>query len=58
VPLGFTAYGCDSDPMYSAPIFCGSIPARSIAARPAATDMVIVSSSNPGTDFSFNSNPR
>ena len=35
----------------------GSIPARSSAARAAATEIVIVSSSRPGTDFSFSRSP-
>ena len=58
VPDGFTAYGCDSEPTYTASIVCGSIPARASARRDAVTAIVMVSSSRAGTDFSCSSRPR
>src|SRR5580658_7694629 len=49
VAVGFTAYGWDSDPTYSAPICCGSIAPRMRAVRRASVEIVIVSSSGAGT---------
>jgi hypothetical protein len=40
-----------------APIFAGSMPARRMACRAASTDIVIVSWSGVGTDFSRSSSP-
>ncbi len=52
VPDGLTAYGWDSEPTYTAPMSTGSTPPeRASALRAASTDIVIVSSSAPGTDF-------
>src|SRR5512138_793702 len=53
VEVGFTAYGCDSDPTQTARISVGSIWARFIALRAASMDIVITSSSSPGTAFSL-----
>ena len=44
--------------LQAAPMRAGSIPARSTASRLAATEMVMVSSSRPGTDFSLRRRPR
>jgi len=49
VPVGFTAYGWDSEPTYSAPISLGSTSHRLIMLRAAATLMVMTSSSGDGT---------
>src|SRR5512133_2664507 len=57
VEVGFTAYGCDSDPTQTARISVGSIWARFIALRAASMDMVITSSSSPGTAFSLMGSP-
>src|SRR3972149_10504404 len=51
--LGLTAYGCDSEPTHTARSSCGSMRARLSALREASIDMVITSSSTPGTDFSL-----
>src|ERR1044071_7886218 len=51
VEVGFTAYGWDSDPTQTARSSCGLIWARFMALRAASMDMVITSSSMPGTAF-------
>src|SRR3990170_5152860 len=53
VELGLTAYGCDSEPTHTARNSFGSIWALFTALRAASMDMVITSSSTPGTDFSL-----
>ena len=57
VEVGLTAYGCDSDPTQTARNSVGSIWARSMALRAASMDMVITSSSRPGTAFSLMGSP-
>ncbi len=58
VEVGLTAYGCDSEPIQTARISAGSIPARFMALRTASSDMVITSSSSPGTAFSLMGRPE
>ena len=57
VDVGFTAYGCDSEPTHTARSSCGSIPARAMALRAASIDIVATSSSRPGTAFSLMGSP-
>ena len=57
VDVGLTAYGCDSDPTQTARRSVGSIWARFIALRAASIDMVMTSSSIPGTAFSLIGSP-
>ncbi len=57
VPLGLTAQGWDSEPIYTAPISLGLIRHLFIAFLAASTDMVMVSWSGEGTDFSSSINP-
>jgi hypothetical protein len=57
VEVGFTAYGCDSEPTQTARSSCGSIPARAMALRAASIDIVATSSSRPGTAFSLMGRP-
>jgi len=57
VPLGLTAYGCDSEPTQTALNCSGEISARLSALRAASMDMVITSSSKPATAFSVTGRP-
>src|SRR3990167_4053027 len=54
--VGFTAYGCDSDPTKIAEIWDEGMPDVSSASCAASKANVKLSSSRPGTDFS--STPR
>ena len=55
--VGLTAYGCDSLPTYTAPIFSGSTFLRFRAFLAASTAIVAASSSRSGTDFSNTPSP-
>src|SRR5574341_2368689 len=57
VEVGLTAYGWDSDPTQTARNSVGSIWARFMALRAASMDIVITSSSSPGTAFSLIGKP-
>jgi len=57
VPVGLTAYDLDSVPTQTVRSSCGAMPARRSALRAASMAMVVVSSSRPGTDFSFTGKP-
>src|SRR5512142_1272259 len=57
VDVGFTAYGCDSEPTHTARSSWGSICALDMALRAASMDIVATSSSSPGTAFSLIGTP-